>query len=421
MQSTARDLGYTVYSRIEDSLRQWLCDKLIGHFGENWPDQIPSGVWDNAQALAPNVDLAKSPEELLDLTYLSDLSDIICFRGAYKTFFPTTELQQDDFQDLWASIESAERHFAKASELMRTATRLAPRDQGMWLSRGQVESKAGNYDEAIVHLETAQGLAPDDEIIQAALADAERRAGRFGAADKHFTAAIAQMESKGTEARQIAIQKTARADNFRRWAEELKKTDKKKAADVLATASKLAHEAVQLQPNDPAASGTKRQIELDLGHVIFGLQGFAAASSHYESAIARETRDHRDKRVNEVASFVLADHYLRLGRQEDAKRFLEICAANSSAGSKYRDKLPELQTELRLGRTHGKVEFVNYNKDFGFITTKTGSRTIKFVRSDLCNAISSSDFNRLGGRSVSFVRIQTPQGEVAAHRVVVLE
>lgn len=321
---------------------------------------------------------------------------------------------------LWASIESTERHFETASDLMKKATALAARDPGMWLARGQIEMKANNFPESVSHLEQALTLAPEDEIILGSLADAERRAGRFEEAEGHFMAALRVMKAKNTEARQLAITRTSRADSLRRWAEEIKDKDKNAASQKLELALRVINDAASL-PNDAAALSTKRQIELSLGHVKFSTQGFLAAKPHYEAAICKYPASERDKRLNETAAFILADHCLRSGGREEAKRFIEICEQNGPDGSRFQSKLSDLILELNSGRMYGPIEFIAYNRGYGYVRVQGLSSNIKLEREALCNVCSLPDFNSLRGRTVSFVLFQSAHGEKLAKRVLVLK
>ncbi len=45
MKITRKDIGYTIYSRLEESLRYWIASNLM-NIGKNWTDFIPVGVID---------------------------------------------------------------------------------------------------------------------------------------------------------------------------------------------------------------------------------------------------------------------------------------------------------------------------------------------------------------------------------------
>lgn len=39
-----KDVGYTIFCRLEESMRAFLSDKLINLFGANWLQHIPEGI-----------------------------------------------------------------------------------------------------------------------------------------------------------------------------------------------------------------------------------------------------------------------------------------------------------------------------------------------------------------------------------------
>jgi len=57
MQLDRKDIGYTIYSRLEEALRSWIRDVLL-NFGKDWPARIPSGVWEKAEDRSPLVSSA---------------------------------------------------------------------------------------------------------------------------------------------------------------------------------------------------------------------------------------------------------------------------------------------------------------------------------------------------------------------------
>jgi LuxR family glucitol operon transcriptional activator len=103
-----KDFGYTLYSRLEETLRNWLGGRLVVLFGADWCSHLPKGVWANArqQAAAKGLsELSQSdPAEFLELSYLSDLQEIVCFGGSFKLFFPEYEGGQADFQERFSRL-----------------------------------------------------------------------------------------------------------------------------------------------------------------------------------------------------------------------------------------------------------------------------------------------------------------------------
>ena len=48
MQVNRKDIGYTIYSRLEESFHNWIEDALL-NFGDQWPAHIPNGVWEKVE------------------------------------------------------------------------------------------------------------------------------------------------------------------------------------------------------------------------------------------------------------------------------------------------------------------------------------------------------------------------------------
>jgi len=100
MQIDRKDVGYTIYSRLEEALRNWIRETLL-NFGDQWPAHVPSGVWDKAEDRLPFVSQGKvdDPAELLEETDIPDLSEIVCYKNAFSVFVPHDSLPQKAFQD----------------------------------------------------------------------------------------------------------------------------------------------------------------------------------------------------------------------------------------------------------------------------------------------------------------------------------
>jgi len=146
---TAKDLGYTLYSRLEEAFRAWLARRLIELFGNDWESQVPEGVRTNVcnnSGRRLTVEVSPSdPGDLLEFTYLSDLQEIICHKGAYSRFFPDQESSQADFQEtfnqlneLRCRIAHVRRAFSHEDleELLSICTKICPvlKDDGLELA-----------------------------------------------------------------------------------------------------------------------------------------------------------------------------------------------------------------------------------------------------------------------------------------------
>ena len=101
MQITRKDIGYTIYSRLEESIRSWLGQKLLNLFGNDWHSYIPEGVLAKAQeslSLASTNEV-DDPVIVLDETDMPDLMEIICYRKAFSNFIPQEVMAAKNFRN----------------------------------------------------------------------------------------------------------------------------------------------------------------------------------------------------------------------------------------------------------------------------------------------------------------------------------
>ncbi len=106
MQITRKDIGYTVYSRLEEALRLWTRQVLLSAHGGDWLAQIPPGIKEKVQVKLTSAALEQidDPLVLLEETDLPDLSEIFQYRKAYRTFMPTGGIAQERFKELMVSL-----------------------------------------------------------------------------------------------------------------------------------------------------------------------------------------------------------------------------------------------------------------------------------------------------------------------------
>lgn len=119
MRLGRKELGYALYSRLEEGLRGWLCEKLILLYGENWNEYIPIGIWEKAinrsQTLTQQ---CEDPFDLLDETDLPDLLEIISYKKGFKEFdtgFSNIDELKEMFDRLYyirCSIAHVKRSFS---------------------------------------------------------------------------------------------------------------------------------------------------------------------------------------------------------------------------------------------------------------------------------------------------------------------
>ena len=90
-----RDLGYTIYSRVEECIRGFISPLVEMHWDErtNW---VPEGVLTQAAIRNGSPDF-ESADEFLEYTDFSDLQRIICFKNHFRDFIAHGSMQASDF------------------------------------------------------------------------------------------------------------------------------------------------------------------------------------------------------------------------------------------------------------------------------------------------------------------------------------
>ncbi|MBA7597491.1 hypothetical protein ES703_04494 [subsurface metagenome] len=102
MEITRKDIGYTIYSRLEEAIRFWLRDKLLNLFGSEWRSHIPKGLWERAmdELSLSSPEKIEDPLNVLDETEIPDLGQIVCYdKGkSYSSYVPSG-MKQSEFLD----------------------------------------------------------------------------------------------------------------------------------------------------------------------------------------------------------------------------------------------------------------------------------------------------------------------------------
>lgn len=105
MQFTKRDFGYTVYARLEESLRSWVSETLLTYFGQEWRSYIPEGTWEKGLERLPSEHMEdiEDPLDLLEETDLTDLMEIACYKGNFEIFCQS-DMKQNEFRALMLKL-----------------------------------------------------------------------------------------------------------------------------------------------------------------------------------------------------------------------------------------------------------------------------------------------------------------------------
>lgn len=317
----------------------------------------------------------------------------------------------------WALTESAEGRYERASELMAKAVQLDSTSPALWLSSGLIQMRWGHYDAAAEQLKKALELAPENYEVIGALADVKRRHGDYEESEGLFNRALKVMEPKGIHGKALMSVMTSRADNLRRWAEELASMGKRaEASRRLISALEVANAAIAAYPSDSVLQSLRREISLQLGHVTLHISGINGARVYFDQAIVWNPIRERDKRVTEFASITVADYLLREeptkdSAREAARKYIDVCKKVVKPRTTNAALLDELAMEYTHKRLVGQLEHVVLDQGYGFV--KVGNVDMPQVllhRTALLPTCSKEQFDRLQGRRLSFFVTEGTKG-----------
>jgi len=105
MQIDRKDIGYTLYSRLEEALRSWVGETLL-NLGSEWASYVPPGILQRIEENSQNIpfELPEDPSEVLEETFIPDLSEIVCYKNSFDIFVKHNSLTKSEFQTLISTL-----------------------------------------------------------------------------------------------------------------------------------------------------------------------------------------------------------------------------------------------------------------------------------------------------------------------------
>ncbi|MBU1259847.1 MAG: cold shock domain-containing protein [Planctomycetes bacterium] len=97
MNINRKEIGYTIYSRLEESLRNWLREKLM-QFGLPWTDHIPNGICNKIKERTYFNDEVDELSDILEETDLPDIVEIVCYKNRYSNYIADNIMNRKDFE-----------------------------------------------------------------------------------------------------------------------------------------------------------------------------------------------------------------------------------------------------------------------------------------------------------------------------------
>lgn len=304
----------------------------------------------------------------------------------------------------WATMESQASFFEKADELMQKATNLDPKDSRLWFVWGNIEKLRQRLDPARKYFNEALNLSPNDAPILGALGEVVKRKGYYQEADDLIRRSLDDSHVELSR-RHIIINKTSLADNLRRWAQPLLRDKQpEEALEKLKEAYDLALEVFNLDNDDIRAKDTYLEVTRDLAMQLLKLEGIEKAMPYFNKIIIPDAKRIRERKVNEVCCFHIANTLLESGKTEEAKKYFIIGQKGLYRDSKYFDRYKYLNDVINNNMSMGILIRVVSDRGFGFIELegKTG-QTIFLHISSFLQKFSIDEFENMRGSMLSFV------------------
>lgn len=308
----------------------------------------------------------------------------------------------------WAIMESNQGYYGKVEELMRTATTLDPDDSTLWFTWGNIEKRRHRLDNGKRFFKKALEIDPDDGPSIAGPAEIEKRVGNNVAAEDLYLKASELPSGRG-ETHTIVIL-TARADNFRSWAENCReKNDTDLEFTKLSTAFHLICEALRITRKDERAITTFGEICYDLMHFHGRQNDMLESENYYKKARIPNPKTTKQKRTAVKVNLGWTKYLLRFERYEEAK---ELFDRTSKFRIPSRTRF-ESYNRLRdlFSKNMGTLTRVLGEKGYGFI--KFDDENIFVHISEFKPRISNDEFSQLENKLVFFKTKDTPKGKEA--------
>ena len=106
MEINRKDIGYTIYSRLEESLRFLISNKLLNLYGDDWRSYIPKGIWE--KVLEKSNYLSKEDFEepiiLFEEIDIPDLTEILSFKKSFTKFIPQFDKKFSNFKEIMSKL-----------------------------------------------------------------------------------------------------------------------------------------------------------------------------------------------------------------------------------------------------------------------------------------------------------------------------
>ncbi|MDD4931822.1 MAG: NB-ARC domain-containing protein [Candidatus Colwellbacteria bacterium] len=314
-------------------------------------------------------------------------------------------------------------HIYKALELAKKAIQADPENYHSWFSYGISLKRAQKFPEAIESLQKAKELNPKHLPIFNELGRVYTFTSDYEKAEAEFVGALTEEKHPNFRHKLMTLQFLA--DNYKRWAEAfVSRRDINGQIEMLNKAFETILKALEIAPKDRVIWNFYRNICIDLGLALSNKKGFAEGKPYLEKCLQNmkfgQTTIIPDSEIIAKACFYLAALSMNESDRNTAQieTYINRGLANCMVGSKYFDKLKELQSQLLQkdpskksvdDRKYGRIRYYNRGRKFGII--EIGNETHLFLISGFRYRLATETLYKLDGMTVSFILIKNPDRE----------
>lgn len=312
----------------------------------------------------------------------------------------------------WAQVESEHGFNESADELMRRASNLNPRDSTVWFIWGNMLKNQSKLDKALSKYKKAIALNPKNSPLHVSAAEMLKRLGRYEEAENYYNDASELVDNSYSKKHSMILM-TARADNYKRWAESFSKSKKLgRAKQHIKEAMRWVKKAVKLDRKDKIAMLKFHQIAHEYGGIVEQVDGFHHAIKFYTLALVDNPKSIHELKLVSWACLKLVRGFLAEGNTDEARKYYNfgrkhiVRRGGSPLKAEY-DRFAPLNDEQYLGKMINIVE----DKGYGFAETDVlPGQTIFIHCMQFARETSAHDLEMLANADISFFLAKTPKG-----------
>lgn len=313
----------------------------------------------------------------------------------------------------WSIMESQERHFVEAENLIKKASNLNPDDPQIWFTWGRIDMHNDNIESALEKYNKAYLMDNKDLFIINALGYAKCRLGLYEDADKLFIKGLniaIEIKSKKNE----IIYRTSLANNLKRWS-EVYKADKnfEMAENKLFEALKHINKALEIDKTDPKTIILKSKINLELAYLYKNNNSTQALKYFKDSIIKNPIKqkaiDYTVKAINEITNILYNQNKLDLINEYIPIELFEYIKKDI----KWSEKISEIQNKINQKPIHGEIIKYDIKRMFCIIANENMPKDTYLGHFNDFTRLDGTQIYQLKGKNVSFIPIVNEEQKVA--------